>query len=113
MRLQQIEDAFKGDFVWSKSKTETKILQCNAEIEGSTDTALIVFCGLSEMYGFESKQTARSIPLLENEYYRLLKIFRVKIMAAYERIKAGEWDNNKNDLVQKIWTKTRLIQNKL
>lgn len=111
MKLHDIEDAFKGQFVWDRKGT--KLMQTNHEVEGSEDTALIIFCGLSEMHGFGVEETAEYLSVEEWEYYRLLRLFRSKMSAASERIRDGKWDTEINDLVQKVWTKSQLVQNVL
>lgn len=111
MKLSDIEDALRGNFVWDNSPGNVKALQTNAEIEGSPYTALIVFCGLSEMYGFEAKETAAHLSLTEEDYYRLINLYRKKMAAAQRRIKREQWDIEINDLVQKVWIKSKLIQN--
>lgn len=114
MRLSHIEEACTGQFVWSNSSPSGKILQTNPEIEGgSTDTALIVFVGLSEMYGFKHTAVAEYLAIEPTEYYRLLRVYRQKMEQAHERINAKQWDIEKNDLTQKVWIKTKLLQNRL
>lgn len=112
MKLADIEQACKGNFVWDRAAT-IKIMQCNPEVESSPDTALIVFCGLSEMYGFEVKEVAPYLSIPKTEYFRLLRLFRLKMEAARRRRQKGEWDTEINDLVQKVYIKTRLLQNYL
>jgi hypothetical protein len=113
MKLTFLEDACQGNFVWDKSPDNTKVMQCNPEVEASPDTALIVFCGLSEMYGFEARDVAAYLALTEAEYYRLLRLYRNKMAEAQARIAGGRWDIEINDLVQKVWIKSRLLQNYL
>lgn len=113
MKLSDIEDALKGNFVWAKSDADTKIHQTNPEVEGSPDTALIVFCGLAEMYGYDGKEIARHLSIEVDEYYRLNNLYRKKMKAAHERMDRNKWDIEINDLVQKVYIKSKLVQNKL
>jgi hypothetical protein len=113
MKLSDIETSMRGNFVWDRNPDNMKILQTNAEVESSVDTALIVFCGLGEMYGFDAKDTAAYLSLTETEYYRLLRLYRKKMTEAQQRIARKQWDTEINDLVQKVWIKSKLLQNYL
>lgn len=88
-------------------------MQTNSEIEASEDTAIIVFCGLSEMYGFDAEDTASHLAIEEWEYYRDLKQYRKKMDEAAKRLADNKWNIEINDLVQKVWIKSRLIQNRV
>lgn len=111
MQLYHLEDAMMGQFIWAK-KSE-KIMQTNDEVEASPDTALVVFCGLSEMYGFSQEEVCDYLVVDQNEYFRYLKMFRGKMSDAYERMKIGEWDYEKQDMVQKVYIKSRLVHSKV
>lgn len=88
-------------------------MQTNEEIEGSADTAAIIFCGLAEMYGFQAIDAIEHLALEKWEYYRFLKMYRAKMMEATIRIRREEWDIERNDLVQKVWIKTQLVRNRI
>jgi len=108
MELYQIETALKGQFVWRKPAR--KRFDCNAEIECSADTAIIVFIGLAESGGFTEKVICDYLDITPVVYRRLSLTYRNKMNEAADKISKQLWNYNRQDLAQRVWMKSSLVR---
>jgi hypothetical protein len=74
MKLENLERVMKAQFVWHRDPL--KPMQTNELIEGSKDTARIVFVGIANMYGFYVADICQYLDIMHDSYVEKLTLFR-------------------------------------
>jgi hypothetical protein len=101
----------KGQFVWHKPPRQR--LDCDADVERSADTAVIVFIGLAEMNGFKEEDICEYLDIETATYKRFSNVYRTKMKEAVRRIRKKQWDHQRQDLAQRIWMKSSLVRSNI
>lgn len=110
IRLQELEEAMKGQFVFDKKAY--KRMQVLEDYEGNKDLARNVFVGLADMLGFDAGQIMDHLDMGYDSYRNKLMQFR-----EYYRIgKARELDGSlkeSDDAIKKFYVKVGLCLNSI
>lgn len=109
-KLKQLEEAMKGQFIWDKSGN--KKLQVDEEFEGAKDLARMIFVGIADMNGFDSRQVMDYLDMEYESHRHKLSQFKSYYKEAIYRDNRGTLLNNE-DTVKKVFIKTCLTLNSI
>ena len=122
MKLADLERAMKGQFVWFKPVREVDnqgtirqrnawfTLQTDGEQECSEYLALMVFLGLSEMYGFDRQDVIDHLAISEELYREYRKKYDHYITEAV--CAKGRGDKlDAYTIMGKVYVKSSLVRN--
>jgi len=109
-KLKQLEEAMKGQFIWDK--TATKKLQVDEEVEGAKDLARMIFVGIADMYGFESRQVMDFLDMEYESHRHKLSQFKSHYKEAIQREARGSLMLTE-DTVKKVYIKSSLCLNSI
>lgn len=101
-KLRDLQKVMKAQFVWSKEPLRP--MQTDEFYEGSTESARIVFVGLSDFYKFEALDVCDLLEMSYETYLNRVKQFK----AIY---KAGEKGESLTSQDRRLYVKTRLCVN--
>lgn len=108
IKLYELENVMKGQFVWSKKGN--KKLETDEQMEGGKDLARDVFVGLSDVYGFDASDVCDYLDMGYDSYRHKLMYFREAYREGKRRQDAGELFFH-NDRVTRIFVKISLCMN--
>lgn len=108
IKLIELEQAMKGQFVWDREGL--KPLQLNEEYEGNKELARTIFVGLADMYGFDSSDVMNHIDCGYDSYRYKLMQFRDYYKMGKKREEEGTLRANE-DAVTKFYVKVSLCLN--
>lgn len=108
IRLEEIENFMKPQFVWDRSGR--KRLQVNEEVEGNLELARTIFVGIADMYGFSQGDVMDHLDCGYDSYRNKLMQFRSVWIEGRKR----QHDNvlyDFSDSVSRMYIKTCLCLN--
>lgn len=101
-KLIDLEKVMRAQFVWSKDPLRP--MQTDEFYEGSTESARIVFIGLSDFYKFDPLDVCDHLDITYETYLNRVKHFK----AMYKAAEKGEALTSQE---QRLYVKTRLCVN--
>jgi len=108
IRLSELEQAMKAQFIWDREGL--KPLQLNEEYEGNKELARTIFVGLADMYGFEAGDVMTYIDCGYDSYRNKLMQFREYYRTGRKRFNDGTLRSH-DDAVTKLYVKVGLCLN--
>jgi hypothetical protein len=101
-KLRDLEASMRAQFVWNKEPV--RHMQTDEFYEGSTESARIVFIGLSDFYKFEPLEVCDHLDITYETYLSRVKEFK----AMYKAAQKGEALTSQE---KRLYAKTRLCLN--
>lgn len=108
IRLNDIEDVMRGQFVWDRDGL--KPMQVNEEYEGNKELARTVFVGLADMYGYDATEVMNYIDCGYDSYRHKISVFRESYKTGKQRDEDGVL-RSFEDSINKVYIKTCLCLN--
>ncbi len=110
VKLNDLRAAMQAQFIWDRSGQ--KIMQLNEEMEGSKDLARMIFCGIADMYGFDSASVMTFIEMEHEGYRNKLQQFKLSWREANKRVTDGTIYLYE-DPIRKFYVKTCMTLNSI
>ena len=108
IKLKELEKCMRPQFIWDRNGQ--KMMQVNEEMEGAKDLARMIFCGIAEMYGFDSLEIMAYIEMEYEGYRNKVQQFRANWREANRRKEEGSlWSYD--DPIKKFYTKVSMVLN--
>lgn len=108
IRLNDIEDVMRGQFVWDREGL--KPMQVNEEYENNKELARTVFVGLADMYGYDATEVMNYIDCGYDSYRHKISVFRESYKTGKQRDEDGVL-RSFEDSINKVYIKTCLCLN--
>jgi hypothetical protein len=109
-KLEQLEKSVRPQFVWDREGL--KPLQTSEDFEGSKGLGRLVFTGLADMIGIDSKDVMEYLDMEYDSHRSKIQTFRSDYKEALERVQDGTIFLI-DDSIKSFYMKVRLCLNSI